>query len=293
MRILVTGANGQLGREMQRVALGALAGHQLYFTDVEELNITDATAVSSYVEEYAIEGIVNCAAYTNVDRAEEDAESARLINATAVGYLASAAKKHNALLIHVSTDYVFGGRGNVPYTEEDSSNPLGVYGRTKLEGEQAIVSLECRAIILRTAWLYSVHGHNFVKTMRRLMRERERVDVVFDQVGSPTYAGDLAEAIARIILAQPSAGQLGVYHYTNEGVCSWYDFAEAIRVLSGLDCDVRPCHSSEFPSRVRRPAFSVLDKSKIRRVFGITPPHWQRSLAACIAALQAVERSEA
>lgn len=289
----MTGAQGQLGREMQRVAREQLRDEEFFFTDVAELDITDSEAVSAFVRGRAIDVIVNCAAYTNVDRAEDDEVCARLLNATAAGYLAAAAKEQDALLIHVSTDYVFGGRGNEPYAEDAPANPLGVYGRTKLEGEEAIAISGCRSVILRTAWLYSVHGHNFVKTMRRLMRERERISVVFDQVGSPTYAGDLADAIGRIIMAKPSEEQLGRYHFTNEGVCSWYDFAEAICVMSGFACEVQPCRSWEFPCKVTRPAFSVLDKRKIRGVFGIIPSHWQRSLALCIAALQKMEQSEA
>ena len=282
-----------MGREMQRVAREQLRDEEFFFTDVAELDITDPEAVSAFVRRHAVDVIVNCAAYTNVDRAEDDEACARLLNATAAGYLAAAAKEQGALLIHVSTDYVFGGQGNVPYAEEVPAHPLGAYGRTKREGEEAIAASGCRSIILRTAWLYSVHGHNFVKTMRRLMREREMISVVFDQVGSPTYAGDLADAIGRIMMAHPTQEQLGIYHFTNEGVCSWYDFAEAIRVMSGFACEVQPCHSSEFPCKVTRPAFSVLDKSKIRRVFGISPSHWLKSLAPCIAALQKMEQSEA
>jgi len=281
MRILVTGSNGQLGNEMRRVAATALAQHEFIFTDVAELDITDAAAVLKAAE--GVQVIVNCAAYTNVDKAEDERDMARLINATAVRNLAAAAKACGALLIHISTDYVFGGDGNTPYTEDASPRPLGVYGATKLEGEQAISSVGCRAIVLRTAWLYSVHGKNFVKTMRSLMSSRPQIKVVFDQVGSPTYAGDLADAIGSIIEANPAGGQLGIFHFSNEGVCSWYDFAIAIRNLSGLSsCDVLPCHSCEFPSKVKRPSFSVLDKAKIRAAFGIRIPHWRESLIACI-----------
>lgn len=282
-RILVTGCNGQLGREMQR--LGALSPHSYLFTDLDRLNITDREAVRSFVLGERIEVIVNCAAYTNVDRAEEEEEAAERVNATAAGNLAEAAREAGATLFHVSTDYVFGGEGSTPLTEEMPTHPLGVYGRTKLRGEEAIAASGCRALIIRTAWLYSEWGRNFLKTMLRLTAERETLQVVFDQVGTPTYAGDLALTIFSIIEKDLYAGREGIYHFSNEGVCSWYDFAHAIAALSGhTACRLSPCHSSEFPSKVRRPNFSVLDKSKIKERFGITIPHWHDSLKRCLEA---------
>lgn len=284
MKILVTGSNGQLGNEMRRVATELCAGHEFIFTDVAELDITDATAVMTAAS--GVGAIVNCAAYTNVDAAEDNEDTAYLINATAVANLAAAAKAEGALLIHVSTDYVFGGEGNTPRTEDLSTNPLGAYGRTKLAGEQAIIDSGCRHVIIRTAWLYSVHGKNFVKTMLGLMEKLPMLRVVFDQVGSPTYAGDLADAIG-IIINTPAPTE-GTYHYSNEGVCSWYDFAVAIGQLAGSPCVVNPCHSDEFPSKVTRPAFSVLDKTKIRTNFSLNIPHWYSSLQRCMASLKEV-----
>lgn len=278
MKILVTGADGQLGKEMRRVATEACGEHEFIFTDVAELDITDAAAVMKAAK--GVGAIVNCAAYTNVDAAEDNEDIAYLINATAVAHLAAAAKAEGALLVHISTDYVFGGDGNTPRTEDMSTNPLGVYGRTKLAGEQAVVESGCRHVILRTAWLYSVHGKNFVKTMLSLMDSRPSLNVVFDQVGTPTYAGDLADAIGVILNTQEP--QEGIYHYSNEGVCSWYDFAVAIGKLAGSSCLVNPCHSCEFPSKVERPAYSVLDKTKFRKTFGVTIPHWYTSLKKMI-----------
>ena len=277
MKILVTGSNGQLGNEMRRVATELCSEHEFIFTDVAELDITDAAAVRRAAD--GVDAIVNCAAYTNVDQAEVDTELARRINSDAVRNLALAAAETGALLIHVSTDYVFGGTANTPYTEDSPTCPLGVYGATKLAGEQAIAAAGCRALIIRTAWLWSVHGNNFVKTMQRLMSERDSLRVVIDQVGSPTFAGDLADVIGRVLALAPAEQALGIYHYTNEGVCSWYDFAMAIRELIGATrCDLQPCRSSEYPSRVTRPAYSVLDKSRIRRELGIRIPHWRSSL---------------
>lgn len=282
MNVLVTGANGQLGNEMRRIAASGTTPHRYIFTDVAELDITDPAAIEAMMEAEQVAAIVNCAAYTNVDKAEDDAATADLINNKAVANLAAAAKAHDALLIHVSTDYVFGGEGNLPRTESDAVNPLGVYGVTKLAGEQAIAAAGCRSVILRTAWLYSVHGKNFVKTMLSLMATRPELNVVFDQVGTPTYAGDLADAIAAVLCDPQVNDKLGVYHFSDEGVCSWYDFATAIGELSGSACTVKPCHSNEFPSKVTRPAFSVLDKTKIKAAFGISVPHWRSSLISCL-----------
>lgn len=281
MNILVTGANGQLGNEMRR--LGAVSPNNYIFTDVAELDITDATAVSEAVKGNGIEIIVNCAAYTNVDKAESDEATAVLINATAVANLAAAMKEVGGTLFHVSTDYVFGIDGNTPRREDMPTAPLGVYGRTKLMGEEAIEKSGCKALIFRTAWLYSEFGNNFLKTMLRLTAEREQLNVVFDQVGTPTYAGDLALAIFSIIEAGVYEGNEGIYHFSNEGVCSWYDFAvEIANVAGNTNCRINPCHSCEFPSPVTRPPYSVLDKTKIKNTFDIDIPHWRESMEYCI-----------
>ena len=281
MNILVTGANGQLGNEMRR--LGAVSPNNYIFTDVAELDITNADAVMNAVKAASVDIIVNCAAYTNVDKAESDEATAELINATAVANLAAAMKEVSGTLFHVSTDYVFGSEGNTPRTEDMPLNPLGVYGRTKLHGEQAILESGCKALIFRTAWLYSEFGNNFLKTMMRLTAEREQLNVVFDQVGTPTYAGDLALAIFSIIEAGVYESNEGVYHFSNEGVCSWYDFAVEIAAAAGnANCRINPCHSCEFPSPVTRPPYSVLDKTKIKATFDIDIPHWRESMEYCI-----------
>lgn len=289
MNILVTGANGQLGCEMRR--LGAVSPNNYIFTDVAELDITDSDAVMRVVKECAIEAIVNCAAYTNVDKAESDEAMAELINAVAVGNLARAMKEVGGTLFHVSTDYVFGREGNTPRTEDMPLDPLGVYGRTKLHGEEAIAQSGCKALIFRTAWLYSEFGNNFLKTMMRLTAEREQINVVFDQVGTPTYAGDLALAIFSIIEAGVYEGNEGIYHFSDEGVCSWYDFAVEIAAAAGnTSCRINPCHSSEFPSPVTRPPYSVLDKTKIKNTFDIDIPHWRESMEYCIKRIKANNR---
>lgn len=281
MNILVTGANGQLGNEIRR--LGAVSPNNYIFTDVMELDITDAAAVMQYVKENEASVVVNCAAYTNVDKAESDEATAELINATAVANLANAMKEVGGTLFHVSTDYVFGCEGNTPRTEEMPTAPLGVYGRTKLNGEKAIEKSGCKALVFRTAWLYSEFGNNFLKTMMRLTAEKEQLNVVFDQVGTPTYAGDLALAIFSIIEAGIYSGNEGIYHFSNEGVCSWYDFAvEIAAVVGNTNCRINPCHSSEFPSPVTRPPYSVLDKTKIKSTFDIDIPHWRESMEYCI-----------
>lgn len=291
MNILVTGANGQLGNEMRIVS--KRSSDRYIFTDVEELDITNRDAVMNFVKENDIKVVVNCAAYTNVDKAEDDEATAELINAQAVKHLAEACKSNNATLIHISTDYVFGGNeGNTPRTEDEPVNPTGAYGRTKLHGEQAIQEVGCNYLIIRTAWLYSEFGNNFVKTMRRLTSERDKLNVVFDQIGTPTYALDLANVIMRFIeilkkennyqLSTVNSQLFGVYHFSNEGVISWYDFAKEICELSGNECDIQPCHSNEFPSKVKRPSYSVLDKTKIKNKLNITIPHWKESLKKCI-----------
>ena len=288
-RILVTGANGQLGSEMRK--LGSVSPNEYIFTDVQELDITNKEAVMSFVEQNGVNIIVNCAAYTNVDKAEDDEATAELINATAVGNLAEAAKAVDGTLFHVSTDYVFGADGNTPRSEDMPTNPLGVYGKTKLNGEQAIAAVSAKAIIIRTAWLYSEFGNNFLKTMLRLTAEKESLNVVFDQVGTPTYAGDLALVIFSIIEGNLYAGNEGIYHFSNEGVCSWYDFANEIAIAAGnLECNIQPCHSSEFPSKVTRPPYSVLDKTKIKQTFGVDIPHWRDSMLYCLERLGAIKQ---
>lgn len=279
MNILVTGANGQLGMEMRNVVAGSNDNYM--FTDVAELDITDAGAVMDYVKEHAVDVVVNCAAYTNVDKAEDDYATADSINNKAVGYLAVACKTVGATLIHISTDYVFKGDGNVPCREDWHTDPLGVYGITKLAGENAIKSSGCKYLIFRTAWLYSPYGNNFVKTMSRLTSERDSLKVVFDQIGTPTYAADLAFVIYKVIDARV-LDRTGIYHFSNEGVCSWYDFAKEICEMSGNTCDIQPCHSDEFPSKVKRPRYSVLDKTKLKTVFGFVVPYWKDSLGKCI-----------
>lgn len=286
--ILVTGADGQLGRELRRTAEGSPL--RWVFTDVAQLDITDPGAVRKAVAETRAGVIVNCAAYTHVERAEDDAQAADRINHLAPGILAGAAREAGATLIHISTDYVFGGAGNVPRREDDPVCPLGVYGRTKLAGERAIGASGCSYLIFRTAWLYSEYGNNFVKTMLRLTAERERVRVVFDQVGSPTYAADLAALIARVVGQGSYRGREGIYHFSNEGVCSWYDLAyEVARMAGGVRGAVEPCHSDEFPAGVKRPAYSVLDKTRVRETFGIDIPHWREALGRCLQRIQANE----
>ena len=288
MNILVTGANGQLGHEMQRVATESK--HSFVFTDVAEgydkLDITSLEAIRQMVKEKAIDVIVNCAAYTNVDKAESDYDVANLLNNTAASHLATAMKEVGGTLIHVSTDYVFQGDRNTPCREDWPTCPLGVYGKTKLAGEQSIAATGCRHIIIRTAWLYSQWGKNFVKTMQSLTASHDTLKVVFDQVGTPTFAGDLADVIAHIINSD-QLNKTGIYHFSNEGVCSWFDFAKLICELSGNSCDIQPCYSEEFPSPVKRPHFSVLDKSKLKATFGIKVPYWTDSLKVCIKQLAA------
>lgn len=283
MNILVTGANGQLGHEMQRVAKSS--NHNYIFTDVadgyEKLDITNIEDIRNMVKNNNVDIIVNCAAYTNVDKAESDYDTADLTNNTAAGNLATAMKEAGGTLIHISTDYVFQGDRNTPCQEDWTTNPLGVYGKTKLAGEAAIATTGCNSIIIRTAWLYSQWGKNFVKTMQSLTATHDTLKVVFDQVGTPTFAGDLADTIAHIINTGQT-NKTGIYHFSNEGVCSWYDFAKMICKLSGNTCDISPCYSEEFPSPVKRPHFSVLDKRKIKETFGIKVPYWTDSLEVCI-----------
>ena len=282
MNILVTGANGQLGTALRNSSANSV--DKYIFTDVTELDITDADAVKKAVTSNGIDVIVNCAAYTNVDKAEDDAQFAELLNATAVRNLAEAVKLNDGTLIHVSTDYVFGKEPyNVPCREDQTGTPTGVYGLTKLHGEQEIKKSGVKALIFRTAWLYSEYGRNFVKTMLNLTSTKPELKVVFDQTGTPTYAQDLADAIFHIIENRMINGNEGIYHYSNEGVCSWFDFTKIIAELAGnTQCDIQPCHSSEFPSKVVRPSYSVLDKTKFKETFGIKVPYWTDSLKKCI-----------
>lgn len=287
MNVLVTGANGQLGREMRNVS--ANGKHKYIFTDVTDaegletvyLDASDQAAVMKFVTDEHIAVIVNCAAYTNVDKAEMDYTNANLLNNKLPGYLAEAARATGAVLIHISTDYVFKGDLFEPLTESCATNPSGVYGITKLMGEKSIQLSGCKYMIFRTSWLYSPYGANFVKTMRRLTAEKDTLNVVFDQIGTPTFARDLAKVIVHVIETE-QLDKLGLYHFSNEGVCSWYDFAKDICFLTGNDCDIRPCHTWEYPTKVRRPAFSVLDKTKVKKTFGISIPYWRDSLMQCI-----------
>lgn len=296
MNILVTGANGQLGNEIRIISKDT--DYNYLFTDVISpegvettiLDITDIEALRKVVLQNGIECIINCAAYTNVDKAESDEDFCRLLNAKATQNLATVMKEVNGLLIHVSTDYVFGGDPyNTPCMETQKGTPTGVYGQTKLEGEQYIVESGCKYVIIRTAWLYSEYGKNFVKTMLNLTATKPKLNVVFDQAGTPTYAYDLAIAIKTIlndynkVSEKESYDKTGIYHFSNEGVCSWYDFTKVIAELAGnKDCDIQPCHSNEFPSPVKRPAYSVLDKTKIKNTFGVIIPFWIDSLKVCI-----------
>lgn len=289
--VLVTGANGQLGREIRRRVTPD--GPRYVFTDVSRLpgeetlylDMTSTEAVRLVCASEQVDVILNCAAYTDVERAESDSAMADLLNHQAVAGLAEVARERGALLIHLSTDYIFSGERSEPYPEDWQAAPLGVYGATKLQAEKAIAASGCRYLIFRTAWLYSPYGKNFVKTMLSLTRDRDSLQVVFDQIGTPTYALDLAGLITDIIREQRFS-RSGIYHYTNEGVASWYDFACAIRDIAGHACDIRPCRSAEFPTKARRPAYSVLDKAKVRTEFGITIPHWYTSLVHCIDRIQ-------
>lgn len=290
MNILVTGANGQLGNEMRIVTKGSKDTY--LFTDVVDvegqmttiLDITNLDAVRSIVNDCDVKAIINCAAYTNVDKAESDQEFCELLNAKAPENLAIAMKEVGGLLVHISTDYVFGGDPyNTPCKEDQKGTPTGVYGLTKLHGEQNIQNSGADYLIFRTAWLYSEFGKNFVKTMLNLTATKSQLKVVFDQAGTPTYAYDLAKAIFDIIENRKYTGNTGIYHYSNEGVCSWYDFTKMIAEYSGqTECDILPCHSDEFPSPVKRPAYSVLDKTKVKETFGVDVPYWTESLKRCI-----------
>lgn len=280
--VLVTGSNGQLGSEI-RVAAASYPQFRFVFTDVQELDITNEVAVHNFFAAEKIDVVINCAAYTAVDKAEEEEDLCYRINCSAVEILGKAAAGFNAAIIHVSTDYVFNGKSYIPYSEDVPVAPASVYGKSKLAGEQALMQVNPLAVIVRTSWLYSSFGSNFVKTMLKLGRERDELRVVFDQVGTPTYAADLANALLHI------AGQTdihpGVFHYSNEGVCSWYDFTIAIHKLAGVNCRVLPIESSEYPAKTPRPHFSVLNKARIKSVYGLQIPHWEDGLKRCMALL--------
>ena len=279
--ILITGANGQLGQELQ-FCLQNRADVTLLCTDVTELDITSQDAIDSYFENHTVDVLINCAAFTLVDKAENDEQLAHRINADAVRLLATACQVHGVRMVHISTDYVFDGYQNTPYVETDEPHPVTAYGRTKFEGEMAVTGiLPNDAVIIRTAWLYSPHGKNFVKTMLSLGEARHAIKVVVDQVGSPTYALDLAQAIVDIV--DHHEWHPGVYHFSNEGAISWYDFTMSIFRIAGIKgCKVEPCRSEDFPTAAHRPAYSVLDKSKIKQTYGFTIPHWEASLQHCI-----------
>ena len=283
MNILITGCNGQLGNEMQLLEKN-YPQHQFYNTDVAELDITDQAAIESFVADNEIDGIVNCAAYTAVDKAESSKELCTSLNTVAPAYLAAAVEKRGGWIVQVSTDYVFNGKAHTPYKEDDTPSPDSVYGSTKLAGELGVQKFCKRSMIIRTAWLYSTFGNNFVKTMIRLGKEKQQLGVIFDQIGSPTYAGDLAIAIMTAI----EKGIVpGVYHFSNEGVISWYDFTKAIHRIAGITtCHVLPLHTSEYPTPANRPAYSVLDKTKIKQTYDIEIPYWEESLAKCIEKLK-------
>lgn len=285
-KILVTGSRGQLGSELRNKA-ASLPSVKFIFTDIQELDITNKQAVESFLLSEKPDFLVNCAAYTAVDIAERDLDLAEALNAFAPAYLGESAHKTGCKIIHVSTDYVFDGCAFQPYTEEVLPNPQSVYGKTKLMGEKALQSICPDALIVRTSWLYSAHGNNFVKTMVRLGKEREELRVVYDQIGTPTAASDLAQTILTIISSNTETGKWcpGIYHYSNEGVCSWYDFALAIHKQGNISCNVIPIETSQYPTPARRPPYSVLNKSKIKRIFDIQIPHWADSLSACIAEL--------
>ena len=283
MNILLTGCNGQLGNEIQLLEKD-YGQHRFFNTDVAELDITNQLAVADFVGRNGIDGIINCAAYTAVDKAEDNKELCTTLNTVAPAYLAAAVEKRGGWIVQVSTDYVFNGKAHKPYVETDTPSPDSVYGSTKLAGELGVQKFCKRAMVIRTAWLYSTFGNNFVKTMIRLGKEREELGVVFDQIGTPTYAGDLAKAI---MTAVEKGIKPGVYHFSNEGVTSWYDFTKAIHRIAGITtCKVRPIHTSEYPTPANRPHFSVLDKTKIKETYDMEIPYWEESLRKCIEKLK-------
>lgn len=282
MNVLITGANGQLGNEIKKLA-PEFQSCQFLFLDLPELDITNEEQLRQVIAEKNINALINCAAYTAVDKAENDREKAEAVNATGPELLAKLTTEFQLKFIHISTDFVFDGCTYIPYQEDDSTNPVSVYGETKLQGEQLVLQNNPNAIVIRTSWLYSAHGNNFVKTMQRLGRERDGLGVIFDQVGTPTWAGDLAAACLTI-LNDPDSGKskTGIFHFSNEGAISWYDFAVSIMKLSSIDCQIKPIGTNEYPTPAKRPAYSVMNKSKIKATFGLKIPHWESSLNRCI-----------
>jgi len=280
-KVLVTGANGQLGSELKAIS-PLFKNLKFFFSDVEDLDISYCDALDSYFKNSAIDFVINCAAYTQVDKAETERELSMILNASAPGYLAGLSVKYKFKLIHISTDFVFDGIQNTPYTEEDKPNPIGYYGETKLAGEKAVQQKAPGSIIIRTTWLYSQFGNNFVKTMLKLSREGGFVNVVYDQAGTPTYARDLATSILHIISDPEIDNISGLFNYSNEGVISWYDFAKAIFEIKGIECKVKPIRTYEYPTLAKRPAYSVLDKAKIKTTFGLEIPYWRDSLEECL-----------
>lgn len=285
MKILVTGSKGQLGNEIRAIA-ETYPDFEFLYTDIEELDITDLLKVEAYFIENKPDAIINCAAYTAVDKAESDESTAALINAAAVRNLAKASALHDALMIHISTDYVFDGISHLPYKETDKTNPQSAYGRTKLAGEDAVCRYAAKAVILRTSWLYSAFGNNFVKTMIKYGTERDQLNVVFDQVGTPTYAKDLARVILDILPSAVQKSGTELFHFSNEGVASWYDFARLVITYSGINCEINPIRTEEYPSPTPRPCFSVLDKSKIKQIYKIKIPYWTDGVKDCIQRLK-------
>jgi dTDP-4-dehydrorhamnose reductase len=286
MNILITGCNGQLGNEMQLLE-AKFPQHNYFNTDVQELDICDQKAVEDYVLQHEIDGIVNCAAYTAVDKAEANKDFCAKLNTVAPSYLAAAVEKRGGWMVQISTDYVFDGTKHTPYVETDPTSPASVYGSTKLEGELEVMKCCKRVMVIRTAWLYSTFGNNFVKTMLRLGKEKQELGVIFDQIGTPTYARDLAS----VIMTSIDKGIVpGVYHFSNEGVISWYDFTKAIHRIAGITtCHVKPLHTAEYPTPANRPAYSVLDKTKIKKTFGVEVPYWEESLEECVHRLMEAE----
>ncbi len=281
MRILITGSNGQLGNEIKELA-SIYSHYDFLYTDVNELDITNTADVNQYFEIHNPDVIINCAAYTAVDKAETDEATAFLVNAGAPGILARAAADTSAFMVHISTDYVYAGRNFQPYVETDTVNPVSVYGKSKLAGEKAVQEAGGKALIIRTSWLYSAFGNNFIKTMMKYGRERESLNVVFDQIGTPTYAHDLAKAILDILPVAMTAGNIEVFHYSNEGVASWYDFAKAVHQFADITCQVNPIPTKDYPLPAARPFYSVLDKSKIKKHFSIEIPYWRDSVKDCV-----------
>ncbi len=288
MIILVTGANGQLGNEIRKRE-SLLDGAKFIYADLPELDITDKNQLEAFIVKNKVTTIVNCAAYTAVDKAESDVHTATLVNVTGPENIAVLANQYRLVYIHISTDFVFDGQNYLPYKETDQPHPLSVYGQTKRDGEIKVLENCSSTLILRTSWLYSVHGTNFVKTMQRLGKERDSLNVIFDQVGTPTWAGDLAEAILQI-LADPETGKTkrGIYHFSNEGVASWYDLAVEIMSLSGINCTINPIETTAYPTPAKRPYYSVLNKNNIKATFGISIPHWKKSLEYCIEEMKLV-----